>query len=333
MAGLVEETIDHLSALPSALLGCILSRLLQTPEVLLHLSLCSKELSSTVDECDEVWRALCLARGWHFKADEIAQQHVSWAQRFRDKQRRLCRDCGTESPYVFTLLRRRLCEPCESNPRYRLVTAAQALELLASFPSPAALLATLPSKEVKGVVAPQLEKKLRGNGQARFYLLAAVEALVRNSNRKARAPALHSAQSEQFQFDDDDDDRAALDAPAAACSDSDGETEGDQGRRRGDKLSAEEQKAARKAAKAATKAANRERRASKGESGASPLATSFSRSVPSRASGNGGKPGARIGARPHSFGTSPQSSGPLSRALVDEVLGDFAVSGLELCDA
>lgn len=278
-------------------------------------------------------------------------------------------DCNAHTPYVFILLNRRLCQKCENgNPRYSLITQAQALEMYGITPS---LLAGLPCRELRGVLPPQQEKRLRACGQATLYLRGAVEELsaqqrvkrssgaVGGSSRpsSSRRPDAESDDVQQFQLDEDIDSNPRDENDQAACSELDAATtddehvDGERGRARAAKPTPEEAKAARKAAKAAVKAANRAKRASFGEAtgtsplvervalGTSPGATfSGARSAGAR---GGGAPRGRDGNRPprerdaaswsRSYGTSPPvQSGPRARALVDDALGEFAISGLEL---
>jgi len=241
------------------------------------------------------------------------------------------------------LQRRRLCERCEAgNPRYRLCTQAEAEE---EHGLSADQLGTLPFRDVaRGVVAPQLEKQLRASGQARFYLLSAVVELAQQ-RKKTSAPRLRRRQpsgEEPLQFEEEPDAGPADVGDASASS----EEEGGETPWR-EKTTAEERKLARRANKDATKQANRARRAAKSAaSGGGPASAAaaipaaaspaerYARTAPlSRSAAAYTPPSERRerGGRGRSWAGSPGgSSAPLSRALIDEALGAFAISGLEL---
>ncbi len=327
----VTDAFDHLSELPLPLLVGVLLRL--DAASLLRLGLCSRSLAQSVAAAEEAWQALCEARGW-----ELCAAQASWRALFLHRRSRLCCDCGVATPYVFPLLGCRLCERCEANPRYALLTAAQALEAFSVTPEQ---LATLPCKQLRGLLSPAEEKRLRASGQASLYLRAHVAELAAAARRQLTARPSRVAPEEQFAFDEDSD---ASEGEAAASSSDDGDTQ-----RRRHKPSAEEAKAARKAAKAAVKAANRERRATKSNgtsgqdrhsrsAGASPLLQRVQLDsgrvlVASAAAATQQRKAAhKAASRARSFGSSPPAGqGPRSRALVEDALGEFAISGLELC--
>jgi hypothetical protein len=343
---------DWLSDLPVHVLTAVLLCLSDAPEALLRLCACSRKLRDQVLLAVDVWKALCLRHGCAARGG--AQEDSSFKV-FCRWRTRLCRDCGVYTAYVFPLLQnRRLCEICESSPAYALITLAQALDFNLSEQQ----LATLPSKELgSGLLPAQQLKRLRACGQATLFLRSAVEALAvlehsrtsRASAAKARTPG-RADDDTQFELDDETD---VARAPQCEASEEGCTTDGDDsdaGRRRLAKLTPEEAKSARKAAKAAVKAANRVRRAGKGmdaepeggrakswgASGASPLmdrvALGTSPGAP-RGGGRDASRAARDGATwSRSYGTSPPVvSGPRARALVDDALGEFAISGLELC--
>ena len=345
---------DLLSELPVHVLSAVLLWLCDAPEALLRLSACSRKLRDQVLLAEDVWQALCLRHGCAARGD--AQDGGSFVV-FCKWRSRLCRDCGVYTAYIFPLLdNRRLCETCESSPAYSLITYAQALD----FGLNAQLLATLPSKELgSGLLPAQQLKRLRACGQATLFLRSAVEALYRQEQSRARRASAakvrkpgRASEETQFELDDEADVASAAQCEASeeeACT-SNGD-DSDAGRTRQAKLTPEEAKSARKAAKAAVKAANRVRRAGKGmdaepeagrakswgASGASPLMDRVALGTsPGAARGGSGRDAsraARDGATwSRSYGTSPPvGSGPRARALVDDALGEFAISGLELC--
>ena len=321
-----DSQADVLSLLPPALLSAILL-LLRCPTSLLRLAACSRALLESVTHCEEVWQLLCVARQWDGGALHLSpSQSVSFYVTFCDKRRRLCVDCGQPTPYVHVLLNRRLCERCEAaSPLYALVTAAQAGELGASLE----LLSSLPCKEVRGVLCRGEEKRLRAAGQGRLYLRVQVEQQV----AAHKAAGLRARRSEQ-QFQIDDLSAEETQAETEAEEEDPGFSEASER-----KFSAAEAKAARKEAKAAVKASNRDRRAAKsagtsGQSphsrscGASPLLQRFAvDATPSASARKAGK-AMREGGRCRSFESTPRTLA--TRAQVEEALGAFAISGLEL---
>ena len=345
---------DWLSDLPAPVLSAVLLRLGDTPEALLRLCACSRKLRDHVLQADDVWQGLCLRHGCAARVASGGAQGSGF-ELFCQWRSRLCRDCGVYTAYVFPLLNcRRLCETCESSPAYALITHAQALVDYPGLNSQ--LLATLQSKELgSGLLPAQQLKRLRACGQATLFLRSAVEALYRQKQRATRAsgpgkPRGRALEETQFELDEQADGQQC-----EAEEDGGGTTEGDDcdaGRQWQAKLTPEEAKAARKAAKAAVKAANRVRRAGKGieaaepeggrsrswgASGASPLMDRVALGTSPGAARSSGQRGdasrvARDGATwSRSYGTSPPvGSGPRSRALVDDALGEFAISGLEL---
>lgn len=320
-----DSQVDLLSLLPPALLGTVLL-LLRCPASLLRLAACSRALLESVTQCEEVWQLLCAARQWEGGALHLSPSpSVSFFVTFCDKRRRLCVDCGQPTPYVHVLLNRRLCERCEAaSPLYALVTAAQAGELGASLE----LLSRLPCKEVRGVLCRGEEKRLRAAGQGRLYLRVQVEQQMA-AHKTAGLRARRSEQ--QFEIDD------------LSAEETEAETEAEEEEEAFEeerKLSAAEAKAARKEAKAAVKASNRERRAAKsagtsGQSphsrscGASPLLQRFALDAGASASARkAGKTSAREGGRCRSFESTRCTLA--TRAQVEDALGAFAISGLEL---
>jgi len=367
-----EEALDLLSELPSHVLLQVLRWL--SPEALLRLAACSHKLHDHVTQADEVWQALYFRVACSRPTDVCSSYERSWSsgiprgtffERFLHWKHRLCRDCQQLTPYVFPLLdNRRLCTSCEaSDPKYSLVTLSQALEW---YGITADVLAHLPRRELKGLLPPATEKRLRACGQATLFLRSAVEALSKEQERAQRrgsgtprsrsAPRHDAAASEEtFQLDEEVEATSA----GGAASDTSHASSDDEGqaervtRGRPAKLTPEEAKAARKAAKAAVKAANRAKRASWGAGstphggagaahvamGASPVGGGAASSAALHRSGSGGQREVRGGwgrrdggaTWSRSYGTSPPvQSGPRARALVDDALGEFAISGLEL---
>jgi hypothetical protein len=110
-------------------------------------------------------QVLCAARGW-----VLAPGTPCFHAAFCHRRARLCCECGVPTPYVFPLISPtlRLCARCEpGSPRYALLTRAQALDGTGLCADD---LATLPSREVQGVRARAVEKRLRVLGQATLYL-------------------------------------------------------------------------------------------------------------------------------------------------------------------
>ena len=356
MAGVTEETEDHLTQLSPHLVALILRCL--PAEGLLRLSVCSRYLSDCVCAADDVWQALCGEREW---AAVPPASLVSWHALFLERRARLCRDCGVSTPYVFTLLKRRLCERCEESPRYRLITEAQALEFL-----PASRLRQLGVHELRGVLPTKIEKQVRASGQSRFFLLSAVESLAeqlekeeRRRLRLSQGGGKASGDGGMFALEDCEGggEPSASIGAAAAESDSSSESEEEPGAGSSSdgaaaggrrlRLSAVDKKAARKVNKEATKAANRERRAAKSEEkrgggGSLPDQSRFlARTPPAAASPPGSLPSAGQrkkpaaaggrGGRPKRWGAEEPGGGPSARARVEDALGSFGISGLELC--
>lgn len=276
---------------------------------------------------------------------------ASWRAHFLSQRGKQCRSrsCTTVSDYVFPLLGAsyRLCERCEAaDPAYALLTAAQAAD---GFRLSAEELSGLPSREVRGLRSRAVEKRLRMLGQATLYLRSHVVALA--------------AERDKARFDNDSGDDSEDDAEAEeeqfALDDEEEDGEGAPARRRAPAQSAEEARAARKANKAAVKAANRERRQSKAAALASPaeprrtyaaLSRSPGAALPPRPGSSpqqsafraGSSPGVRTPGRgskaahvreaARSLGVSPSSGGVLARAVLEQELGEFGISGLERAD-